>query len=54
MSWTAGTRTRNGVSIDLEENKTVDYVEIKINGYDSDGGNFYACIRDIILYGASK
>lgn len=54
MTYTTGTRTRNSVILDLEENKTVDYIEMKINGYDSDNGNFFACIRDIILFGASK
>lgn len=48
------TESRSSVTIDLEENKTVDYIELKINGYDSRGGSFYGMIRDIILFGASK
>lgn len=48
------TNYRASAIIDLEENKTVDYIETKISGYDSQGGSFYGIIRDIIFFGASK
>lgn len=46
--------SRNSVTLDLEENKTIDYIDMKIMGYDSQGGDFYGVIRDIILFGVSK
>ena len=54
--WTfyAAIETRTDVTIDLDINKTVDYIEIKIDGYDSNGGDFYGIIRDINFYGVSK
>ena len=49
-----GIENRTCATIDLEPNKTIDYIEMKINGYDSDGGSFIGIIRDINFYGVSK
>ena len=48
------TENRSSVILDLEESKTVDYIEMKINGYDSRGGEFFGVIRDIVFLGVSK
>ena len=46
--------SRCSVIIDIDENKVVDHIEMRVSGWDSSGGSFYALIRDIIFLGASK
>ena len=46
--------TRYSVTVDLEKGKTIDYVAMRIDGYDSRGGGFYGAIRDVIFFGVSK
>ena len=48
------TETRTSLVIDLDESKTIDYIEIRINGWDSSGGSFFGIIRDIVFLRASK
>lgn len=48
------TEYRTSLTMELDENKTVDYVELKISLYDSQGGSAFGAIRDIIFLGASK
>ena len=46
--------TRTSVTIDLDQSKTVDYIEMQINVWDSYGGSTFGIIRDIVFFGASK
>ena len=48
------TNYRASAILSLDENKIIDNIEMKIVGYDSQGGSFYAIIRDIVLFGVSK
>lgn len=42
------------ITMDIDINKVIDHIEMRISGWDSSGGDFYGAIRDITFLGASK